>query len=69
MLALAAGLYCLAAGATGPVGALRHPELRENLLQSLIVRGIGSILVFWSGSGVADIDRRFFREHANDGLQ
>jgi len=50
LLVLAVGLYCLADGATGLFGALRHPELRENLLQSLIVGGIGAILIFWPGA-------------------
>jgi uncharacterized membrane protein HdeD (DUF308 family) len=47
ILLLAVGLYCIADGAAGLIGALRHPELREYLAQALIVLGIGAVLVFW----------------------
>lgn len=47
VLVFAVGLYCVADGATGLVGALRFPELREHLVQALVVLGIGTVLVFW----------------------
>jgi len=47
VLVLAVGIYCIADGAAGLIGALRHPELREYLAQALIVLGIGAVLVFW----------------------
>ena len=47
VLVFAVGLYCVADGATGLVGALRFPELREHLVQALLVLGIGTVLVFW----------------------
>jgi uncharacterized membrane protein HdeD (DUF308 family) len=50
ILVLAVGLYCVADGAAGLVGVLRYPELRENLVQALIVLGIGVVLVFWPGA-------------------
>jgi uncharacterized membrane protein HdeD (DUF308 family) len=46
VLVLAVGFYCVADGATGLVGALRYPELREHLVQALVVLGIGVVLVF-----------------------
>lgn len=49
-LAFAAGLYCVADGAAGLVAALRHPELREHLVQALVFLGIGAVLVFWPGA-------------------
>jgi uncharacterized membrane protein HdeD (DUF308 family) len=49
VLAIAVGLYCIADGTTGLVGALRYPELRDYLAQALIVLGIGLVLVFWPG--------------------
>jgi uncharacterized membrane protein HdeD (DUF308 family) len=52
VLVLAVGIYCIADGAAGLVGALRHPELREYLAQALIVLGIGGILVFWPGASL-----------------
>jgi uncharacterized membrane protein HdeD (DUF308 family) len=50
ILAFAVGLYCVADGAAGLVGALRYPELREYLVQALIVLGIGAVLIFWPGA-------------------
>ena len=47
VLVFAVGLYCVADGATGLVGALRFPELREHLVQALVILGIGTVLVFW----------------------
>jgi uncharacterized membrane protein HdeD (DUF308 family) len=47
VLVFAVGLYCLADGAAGLVGWLRHPELRENVVQALIILCIGAVLVFW----------------------
>ena len=47
VLVFAVGLYCVADGTTGLVGALRFPELREHLVQALVVLGIGTVLVFW----------------------
>jgi uncharacterized membrane protein HdeD (DUF308 family) len=47
VLVVAVGVYCLADAAAGLLGALRHPELREYLVQALIVLGIGAVLVFW----------------------
>jgi uncharacterized membrane protein HdeD (DUF308 family) len=47
ILVFAVGLYCVADGAAGLVGGLRHPELRENIVQALIMLGIGAVLVFW----------------------
>lgn len=52
VLVLAVGLYCVADGAAGLVGALRNPELREYLAQALIVLGIGAVLVFWPGASL-----------------
>ena len=49
ILVLAVGLYCVADGVAGLVGALRYPELRETLVQALVVLGIGAVLVFWPG--------------------
>lgn len=49
-LVLAVGLYCVADGAAGLVGALRHPELREHVAQALINLCIGAVLVFWPGA-------------------
>jgi uncharacterized membrane protein HdeD (DUF308 family) len=50
VLVLAVGLYCVADGAAGLVGALRHPELREHVAQALIILGIGAVLLLWPGS-------------------
>lgn len=47
ILVFAVGLYCVADGAAGLVGGLRHPELRENAAQALIILCIGAVLVFW----------------------
>lgn len=47
VLVFAVGLYCVADGAAGLVGGLRHPELRENVVQALIILCIGVVLVFW----------------------
>jgi uncharacterized membrane protein HdeD (DUF308 family) len=47
VLVVAVGVYCVADGAAGLVGVLRHPELRDYLAQALIVLGIGAVLVFW----------------------
>jgi uncharacterized membrane protein HdeD (DUF308 family) len=47
VLVFAVGLYCVADGAAGLVGGLRHPELRENVVQALIILCIGAVLVFW----------------------
>jgi uncharacterized membrane protein HdeD (DUF308 family) len=47
VLAFAVGLYCVADGAVGLVGGLRHAELRENVVQALIILCIGAVLVFW----------------------
>lgn len=47
VLVFAVGLYCVADGVAGLVGALRFPELREYLAQALVVLGIGAILIFW----------------------
>jgi len=47
VLVLAVGIYCIADGAAGLIGALRHPELREYIAQALIFLGIGGVLVFW----------------------
>ena len=52
VLVLAVGIYCIADGAAGLIGALRHPELREYLAQALIVLGIGAVLVFWPGASL-----------------
>jgi uncharacterized membrane protein HdeD (DUF308 family) len=49
-LAFAVGLYCVADGAAGLVGALRYPELREYFVQALVVIGIGAVLIFWPGA-------------------
>ena len=50
ILAFAVGLYCVADGAAGLVGTLRYPELREYLVQALVVLGIGAVLIFWPGT-------------------
>jgi len=47
ILVFAVGLYCVADGAAGLLGGLRHPELRENVAQALIILCIGTVLVFW----------------------
>jgi len=47
ILVFAVGLYCVADGAAGLVGGLRHPEFRENVVQALIILGIGAVLVVW----------------------
>jgi uncharacterized membrane protein HdeD (DUF308 family) len=50
ILAFAVGLYCVADGAVGLFGALRYPELREYLVQALVVLGIGAVLIIWPGA-------------------
>jgi uncharacterized membrane protein HdeD (DUF308 family) len=50
ILAFAVGLYCVADGAIGLFGALRYPELREYLVQALVVLGIGAVLIIWPGA-------------------
>lgn len=55
VLVLAVGIYCIADGAAGLIGALRHPELREYLAQALFVLGIGVALVFWPGASLRTV--------------
>jgi uncharacterized membrane protein HdeD (DUF308 family) len=52
VLVFAVGLYCIADAVAGLVGALRFPELREYLVQALVVLGIGVVLVFWPGAAL-----------------
>ena len=55
ILVLAVGLYLLADGAVGLIGALRHPELREYLTQALVFLAIGAILVFWPSASLRTV--------------
>jgi len=50
VLVLAVGVYCIADGAAGLFGALRHPELREQFAHALVVLAIGATLVLWPGA-------------------
>jgi len=50
ILVLAVGLYCIADGLTGLAAAIRYPELREQLVQALIVVGLGAVLLLWPGA-------------------
>jgi len=50
ILVLAVGLYCIADGLTGLVAAIRYPGLREQLVQALIVVGLGAVLLLWPGA-------------------
>jgi len=52
ILVLAVGLYCAADGATGMIGSLRYPDLRENFVQALVLLGIGAVLIFWPGTSL-----------------
>ncbi len=50
VLVLAVGIYCLADGVVGVVGALRDSQLREYLFQAVLVLVIGAVLVMWPGA-------------------
>ena len=52
LLALGLGVFCLADGTAGFIGALLNAERREFLLQSLVSLGIGAVLVFWPGESL-----------------
>jgi uncharacterized membrane protein HdeD (DUF308 family) len=47
---VAVGLYCIADGLTGLIAAIRYPELREQLVQAVIVVGLGVVLLLWPGA-------------------
>jgi len=59
ILVLAVGLYCVADGVAGLVGALRYPDLRENLVQALVVLGIGGGPGLLAGADPAHPSRTF----------
>jgi uncharacterized membrane protein HdeD (DUF308 family) len=50
VLVFAVGLYCVADGLTGLAAAIRYPELREQLVQALVVVGLGAVLLLWPGA-------------------
>jgi uncharacterized membrane protein HdeD (DUF308 family) len=52
LLALALGVFCLADGTAGFIGALLNSERREFLLQSLVSVAIGAVLIFWPGESL-----------------
>jgi uncharacterized membrane protein HdeD (DUF308 family) len=52
ILIVLVGLYCLADGVAGLVGALRTSERGANLLQPLVAIAVGALLLVWPGASV-----------------
>lgn len=50
LLVMAVGIYCLADGTVSLISSIRQSELRENLIQALVVLVVGAILLWWPGA-------------------
>ena len=55
LLALGIGVFCLAEGTAGLLGALASAERREYFFQSLVSLAIGALLVFFTGESLGAV--------------